>query len=99
MPSYSFDEEEAQQYGVNEAIFLNSIRHWIRNDHGNVDPDGIAWVDCSVDACVFLFPWWNPADIENIISILVDKEVIIISGSYPKGMFWLALIHGSEVSP
>ena len=88
MPVYNFDIEHATTYGVNEAIFISNLTHWLRKNRGNEKHhhDGHWWTYNSKEAFKELFPFWTYAQIRGIIDRLIKAEVILI-GNYNVNKF------------
>ncbi len=92
---YSFDIEEAQQYGLNEAIFLKNVKFWILKNIANnenkfeVDSESYpelkgefrTWTYNSVKSYQKLFPFWSPKQTRATIDSLL-KQGILIKGCY-----------------
>jgi hypothetical protein len=100
--SYSFDVGYAQKFGVNEAIFLQNIIFWLRQNKANNKNffDGKFWTYNSQNAYTKLFPFWTESQIKRIIKSLIDKKVIII-GHYNENKYnhtnWYALVDESMI--
>lgn len=75
---HGFDSEVAKKYGVEEAIFLNHIRHWVlinRADGRNYKA-GKTWTFNSVRAYAKNFPYWTARQIGRIIANLIRQKVL-----------------------
>ncbi len=81
--NYHFNIDEAQMFGVNEAIFISNLRYWIfQNKAENKNfHDGRTWSYNSQIAFTVLFPFWSVRSIRTITSKLI-KEGIIMTGNY-----------------
>lgn len=73
----------AARYGLEEAIFLDSIMYWWRENRANGRnyKDGRWWTYNSVRAFADLLPWWSPKQIRRIIDSCRDKGAIL-AGDY-----------------
>lgn len=82
---YMFNVEDAEKYGLEEAIIIYNFKFWIikniANNKNNFD--GRTWTYNSVNAFTKLFPFWSRRQIDRIIKSLIDKEVLI-TGNYNK---------------
>ena len=80
---YSFDINEATQYGLNEAIFLKNLKFWLLKNKANKKHfhDDHTWTYNSVQAYTELFPFWSVKTIRNTIESLLEQG-IIIKGNY-----------------
>lgn len=94
--SHSFDIDIAKIYGVNAAILLKHIGHWIDKNKANGKHfyDGNYWTYNSVKAFKELFPYMSEKVIRNTLKKLED-DGIIITGNYNKVAYdrttWYAL--------
>lgn len=80
---FSFNNEFAIKYGVNEAIFCQNLYFWIRKNRANRKHfyDGHYWTYNSVSAYTELFEFWTKRQIETVISNCFKKG-LIIKGNY-----------------
>jgi len=76
---YSFDVQEAVDYGIDEAIIIWNLRFWIIKNKANNKHfhDGSTWTYNSHEALQRLFPFWSKDQIRRIIAKLLKKEIII----------------------
>lgn len=81
--TYTFDTEIAAEYGVNEAIMIQNFIFWISKNAANDKHfhDGRYWTYNSVEAFAKLFPFWNAAQVRNVLKNLINKGVLI-KGNY-----------------
>jgi uncharacterized phage protein (TIGR02220 family) len=88
MTYYSFDTEEANQYGVDEAILINNFRFWITKNKVNNQNnyDGRTWTFNSNVALSKIFYFWKPYQIRRILKSTVDQGVFV-KGNYNKAKF------------
>ena len=73
----------ASRYGLEEAIFLDSIVHWYRlnrADNRNYH-DGRWWTYNSIVAYTDQFPWWSSKQIRRIAASLRDQGALL-TGNY-----------------
>ena len=81
--SHYFNVGIAVEYGINEAILLQSIYEWVkmnevRNEHFH---DGRCW-DCnSIDALAQLFPYFTKRQIQYTLKKLREHGLILV-GNY-----------------
>lgn len=75
---YSFDVQEAIDYGVNEAIMIWNLRFWIIKNKANNKHfyNGKTWTYNSHEAFAKLFPFWTERQINHLLKKLVDAKVI-----------------------
>lgn len=77
--SYQFNVSHAVAYGVDEAIFLQNLIFWLRQNLANKKHfhDENVWTYNTLDAYTELFPFWTKKQIRRIIKSLIDQNVII----------------------
>ena len=73
----------AKEHGVNEAIMYQYFSYWIAKNKANDKHfyDGYTWTYNSQKALTELFPFWNRAKIQRIISSL-ENQGLLIKGNY-----------------
>ena len=73
----------AIQYGLEEAIFLDSIVHWYRVNRaeGRNFRDGRWWTYNTIKAFDALFPWWSSKQIRRIIDSCKSQGALL-TGDY-----------------
>jgi hypothetical protein len=78
--TYQFDSYLAEQYGVNEAIFMHNIFFWIRQNEANEKHlyIGRYWTYNTMQAFTELFPFWSFSQVRKIIKNLTDKGVLLV---------------------
>lgn len=107
--THFFDIRVAQLYGVNCAVILQNLWHWIKKNEANEKNfyDGAYWTYNSTKAFNELFPYLSQRQIETALKKLRD-EGIIVTGNYnamkydrtlwyaitPKGK---SILHGCEM--
>ena len=76
---YTFDVQEAIEYGVDEAIMIWNLRFWILKNKANNKHlyDGKTWTYNSHEAFQRLFPFWTKDQVRRILERLLTKKVII----------------------
>ena len=81
--NFSFDGEFAKEHGVNEAIMYQYFSYWIAKNKANDKHfyDGYTWTYNSQKALTELFPFWNRAKIQRIISSL-ENQGLLIKGNF-----------------
>ena len=81
--NFTFDGEFAKEHGVNEAIMYQYFSYWIAKNKANDKHfyDGYTWTYNSQKALTELFPFWNRAKIQRIISSL-ENQGLLIKGNY-----------------
>ena len=94
---YKFDIKHAEKYGLQEAIILNNIIFWIRQNKANGDNfyDGFYWTYNSINAWSKLFPFMTLKKVRRALEWLVDQDVLK-RGNYNRNRsdrtFWYALV-------
>ncbi len=73
----------ARRYGLEEAIFLDSLMFWYRENRANGRNfrDGRWWTYNSVSAFEELFPWWSGKQIRRIAASCKEKGALL-AGNY-----------------
>lgn len=81
---YNFDDHEANDYGVFEAIVIYNLRFWIiknkaNNKHQFRGEDEIirTWTYNSQEAFQKIFWFWTKDQVRRILERLLEKEVIV----------------------
>ena len=69
----------AVKYGVDEALFLDSIMYWYRHNRANDMNfhDGRWWTYNSMAAFVELFPWWSDKQLRRIIKSCKEQGALL----------------------
>lgn len=94
--NHYFDIDIAKKYGVNSAVLLQNIGHWIKHNEANETNffDGKYWTYNSRRAFKELFPYMSERQIDTALKKLIDAG-IIITGNYNKIAYdrtlWYAL--------
>lgn len=78
-----FDIHIAEMYGVNCAVILQNIWHWVKKNEANGTNfyDGNYWTYNSTKAFQKLFPYLSQKQIETALKKLRDEN-ILITGNY-----------------
>jgi uncharacterized phage protein (TIGR02220 family) len=78
-----FDVNVAMKYGVNCAVLLQNIWHWVKKNEANGTNfhDGYYWTYNSTRAFAELFPYLTKRQIEKALTTLKD-DGIIKTGNY-----------------
>ena len=78
-----FDINVAEQYGVNCAILLQNIWHWVRKNEANGKHfhDGSYWTYNSTKAFSVLFPYLTNKQIRTALAKLVEEGILQV-GNY-----------------
>ncbi|RYZ81875.1 MAG: hypothetical protein EOP06_22705, partial [Proteobacteria bacterium] len=105
MASYSFDVDHAEKWGLNEAVFLHNLIHWLRlnkAERRNVQAgsDGITrvWSYNTMEAIAQLYPFWKTHQVRYVIDSLKNQEVIVtdkLSREKFDRTTWFALVDES----
>ena len=96
--NYTFSIENAKKYGVDEAIFLENLLFWIKQNRANGRNfiDGYYWTYNSVTAFQELFPFWSKPQLRRIIDKL-EKEKVIKAGEFNESSYdrtkWYTVIN------
>ena len=97
----------AMKYGVDEAIFLDSIMFWYRHNRANGlnYHDDRWWTFNSMAAFVELFPWWSDKQLRRIIKSCKEQGALLTANYNTDGRdrtVWyspsdeLLLLYGDE---
>lgn len=103
MRKHVFDIDVAHMVGVNAAILLENIAHWVEHNRANEDKrsfhDGRYWTYNSMKAFSELFPYLKPNAVRTALKKLKDADLIIV-GNYNKLAYdrtqWYALTGKAE---
>lgn len=78
-PMCTFLVDDACKYGVNEAIFLNNIRHWIRfNKEKKINShEGRFWTYDTTKTYSEYFPFFTERQVKYTIAKLVESGILI----------------------
>ncbi len=76
--THYFDIGVAKRYGVNCAVLLQNLWHWVRKNEANNKHfhDGFYWTYNSTKAFQELFPYLSQRQIETALKKLRDEDVI-----------------------
>ena len=91
-----FDIDVAEEYGINAAVLLYNIGHWIDKNkvNGKHFHDGKYWTYNSASGFVQLFPYMTERSVRYALQKLIDGGLIVTGNynlaSYDKTM-WYAL--------
>lgn len=91
-----FDIDIATKYGINAAIILQNLGHWIKRNEANESNyyDGYYWTFNSRRAYQELFPYMSKWQIEHAFKKLIE-EGLVITGKYNEMKYdqtlWYAL--------
>ena len=67
----------AQKIGLNEAIVLQQILYWVKNDRAGEFINGYKWIYNSIPQWSTQFPFWSEATIKRTLASLRDKGCIV----------------------
>jgi hypothetical protein len=79
MKVHHFDIEEAEKYGLREAIILYNIRFWLEKNiaNGTNFKNGRVWTFNSYKAFNELFPYLSQSQIKRSLTNLVNDGILI----------------------
>lgn len=92
--AHAFSVEVAQEFGVNEAIFIQNMQHWITLNMGKKHNqfNGKTWTYNTYQSFCYYFPYWTRRQIEHLVQKLIDKGVLITfqkdGADRQKGLFY-----------
>lgn len=103
MRKHVFDIDVAYEVGVNAAILLENIAHWVEHNRANEDKksfhDGRYWTYNSMKAFSELFPYLKPNAVRTALKKLKDADFITV-GNFNKLAYdrtqWYALTEKAE---
>lgn len=83
-----FSVDDAKNYGINAAIILQNIRHWVYENQarGHNFHDGKFWTFNSVSAFCNIFDYMTEKQIRGALDQL-EEDGILVSGNYNKHGF------------
>lgn len=78
MENYLFTKSEALRFGVEKAVFLYYLCHWIFTNQasGKNFNDGYYWTYNSAKTFGTVFPFWQPRKIARMLAELEEQNVI-----------------------
>lgn len=78
--SHAFMADDAEEFGVEEAILLNSIRFWIRLNFENSKHfhEGRTWMFNSAAAFTATHRYWTKHQIRRLLSSLVNQGALLM---------------------
>ena len=73
----------AIKYGVEEAILLDTIVFWARENksRGENFKDGRWWTYNSIKGLAEIFPWWSQKQLRRILSSCIEQKALLV-GNY-----------------
>lgn len=77
--THAFNVKEAEEYGVEAAIVLNSIRWWLEKnlaEERNIK-DGYVWTYNTVKELLIYFPYWSEKKVQRLMKKMADDGAII----------------------
>lgn len=79
MKAFLFDVEMAKIYGVENAVMIWNLQHWIEHNESNGKHyyNGRYWTYNSIDAYTKIFPFWSRGQIRRILKSLEENDVIV----------------------
>jgi len=86
--NHCFDVEVAEKYGLQEAIIIQNIQHWMAKNAANDRNmhDGKVWTYNSLNAWRQLFPYWSVSQLKRILSRM-EENGILEKGNYNKSKY------------
>lgn len=102
--SHSFDIYLADQYGIEEAIFINYFQHWIRKNKSlqRNQHEGRTWMFETQEEMAENFPYMNRLKVLRVIKKLVKKGVLM-KGKFNKIKYdntnWYAFVEEEKFIP
>jgi len=74
-----FDVSIAESYGVNVAIFLNNIAHWIKKNIANNKHfyNERYWTYNTLEAWTVIFPYWTQKQVKTIIRNSIKSGLLL----------------------
>ena len=103
LSQYTFKTEDAQKYGVEEAVILYHIRYWVATNAANNkhNYDGRHWTYNSASSLAELFPFWKRLKCWRLIDSLKAQGAILV-GNYNKRGYdrtnWYTVNDDSSIS-
>lgn len=84
MKSYSFDEDVAKQYGVEEAVVIRSFQFWIdlNKANGRNLREGRTWTFNTYASLAEQFPFFNDDKIRRLLESLVKQNVLLKTNKF-----------------
>ena len=82
-PYHNFNPTMAEQYGVDVAVFLNNIFHWVQYNRAHKKNffEGRYWTYNSISAFCEVHPYWSKRQIERITASC-RKEGLLLTGCF-----------------
>lgn len=86
--TYCFLIEDAEKYGVEEAVFLYNVRYWVSTNKAKESEfhkkNNRYWMWNSRKGFKKLFPFWSERQIERISNNLIAKRAILAKNFFEK---------------
>lgn len=76
---HHFNVQVAQQFGVEEAVIIHNLFHWISKNAANDENmfEGLYWTYNSIKAYSALFPYLSETKVKRVFKSLEEKGVIV----------------------
>lgn len=83
MSDHHFSVEDAQTYGVEEAIMLHNFKFWIAKNKANRKHlhEGRTWTYNTATAFAELMPYWTEKQVRRVLESL-EKQGVILTGDF-----------------
>lgn len=95
-----FYSEEAEKYGIAEAVMLNYLRLFLRGNMqrgNNIDEGGKVWTYTTYEQIAEEHTFWSPAKVGRIVRKLRDAGVILAERRGYDGYTWFAFCDESSL--
>lgn len=66
----------ATRIGLNEAIVVQQLFYWLRNNSSGVEHDGRKWIYNTYEEWSEQFPFWSPSQIKRVFTSLRKQKLI-----------------------
>jgi len=89
----------AVRIGLNEAIILQQIHYWTRDNRHVID--GLSWTYNTVEEWNAQFPFWSSSTIRRTVDSLIDQGFVVkrkLSQNKFDATLWYAIDRGSLAS-
>lgn len=98
MRMFSFRQDIAEKYGVNEAIFVAVLAELINESRDLcICEDGMWWYPCAIHEWEGKFPFWTARQVDRVVKNCMFKRIVVqrhYDGDERRRRGWYAIQRG-----